>query len=289
MQHAFRSKILLFGEYAIIQGGAALALPYKRFSAYWSKDEHPKSLPSRQALWQLLSYIETQPELRPLCDCARMNEDLAEGWYIYSDIPQGYGLGSSGAVVAAVFDKYFEPVADLALLKSRLAQLESCFHGASSGLDPLVCYTQKAVFMEASKPQLLEALPLPTAVFLLDSEQSRSTGPLVQRFKQRCQTVDFTPQLEAYKRLNQAAIAAWQQQSAADLCKAAKDISVWQLEHFKDMIPNNLLGLWEEGLASGQFSLKLCGAGGGGYMLAFANLSPFEAAEYFVGIKTLQI
>jgi mevalonate kinase len=37
----------------------------------------------------------------------------------------------------------------------------------------------------------------------------------------------------------------------------------------KEMIPVQIQSLWEEGINTEKFSLKLCGAGGGGFMLAF--------------------
>jgi mevalonate kinase len=39
----------------------------------------------------------------------------------------------------------------------------------------------------------------------------------------------------------------------------------------KKMIPDEILELWNKGIQSDLFSLKLCGAGGGGFMLGFCN------------------
>ena len=36
----------------------------------------------------------------------RLDNDLKENLYFNSNIPQGYGLGSSGALIAAVYEKY---------------------------------------------------------------------------------------------------------------------------------------------------------------------------------------
>ena len=35
-----------------------------------------------------------------------LKRDIDKGMYFDSSIPQGYGVGSSGALVAAVYDKY---------------------------------------------------------------------------------------------------------------------------------------------------------------------------------------
>jgi len=35
------------------------------------------------------------------------------------------------------------------------------------------------------------------------------------------------------------------------------------------MIPGPMTGVWEKGLADGTFALKLCGSGGGGFLLGY--------------------
>ena len=64
--------------------------------------------------------------------------------YFDSSIPQGYGVGSSGALVAAIYDQYaLNKITVLEnLTKDKLVQLKqslqqwNLFHGKSSGLDP---------------------------------------------------------------------------------------------------------------------------------------------------------
>ena len=36
----------------------------------------------------------------------KLNADIADGMYFDSSIPQGYGVGSSGALVAAIYSEY---------------------------------------------------------------------------------------------------------------------------------------------------------------------------------------
>ena len=36
----------------------------------------------------------------------RLDADLEKGMYFDSSIPMGYGVGSSGAIVAAIYDRY---------------------------------------------------------------------------------------------------------------------------------------------------------------------------------------
>jgi mevalonate kinase len=39
-------------------------------------------------------------------DLAELKNDVETGMYFDSSIPQGYGVGSSGALVAAIYDRY---------------------------------------------------------------------------------------------------------------------------------------------------------------------------------------
>ena len=39
-------------------------------------------------------------------DLDQMASDISKGMYFDSSIPPGYGVGSSGALVAAVYDRY---------------------------------------------------------------------------------------------------------------------------------------------------------------------------------------
>jgi mevalonate kinase len=47
-------------------------------------------------------------------------------------------------------------------------------------------------------------------------------------------------------------------------------ISKFQWEYFQEMIPMQFKEIWEKGLDSGEYVLKLCGAGGGGFILGYS-------------------
>jgi mevalonate kinase len=273
MRDRFYSKLLLFGEYAIIGGGQGLAVPFEHFSATWSQAEPTSraAKQSRKSLWLLHKYITERADLSSECACDRMAADILAGWYLDSDIPTGYGLGSSGAAAAAVFSLYFAPVSSLAAAHWFLSQIESCFHGTSSGLDPLVCYCHQPILISHNQPNLLPALSPTLPTFLIDTGNKRSTTPLVNQFKIQCEDAQFLQALSDFKTYNAAAISAWLGSNAADAANAIRQISRWQLQYFRAMIPDRFIPLWQKGLDSDSFSLKICGAGGGGYMLAFAH------------------
>ncbi|MGB3548199.1 MAG: mevalonate kinase, partial [Saprospiraceae bacterium] len=67
-----------------------------------------------------------------------MNRDLTSGRRLHSNIPEGYGMGSSGAVCVAVLSDYASPATLDRINRPFLARMESFFHGTSSGTDPYI-------------------------------------------------------------------------------------------------------------------------------------------------------
>ena len=104
----FYSKILLFGEYGIIKDSKGLSIPYNFYNGALKVAENPTaaSEKSNESLKRFVAYLETiNPELVTF-DFEVLKHDVAAGMYFDSSIPQGYGVGSSGALVAAIYDKY---------------------------------------------------------------------------------------------------------------------------------------------------------------------------------------
>ena len=50
-----------------------------------------------------------------------------------------------------------------------------------------------------------------------------------------------------------------------------KQLSKVVLDNFKPMIPKQFHTLWKKGIETNAYYLKLCGSGGGGYMLGFTE------------------
>ena len=55
------------------------------------------------------------------------------------------------------------------------------------------------------------------------------------------------------------------------LFKNTKQLSKVVLNHFKPMIPKQFHELWKRGIETNEYYLKLCGSGGGGYILGFTE------------------
>ena len=275
----YSSKLLLFGEHIVIKGARALATPYAGFQGRWQWD--PDDLSLQQSLPSFLIYIKAKTVLAELMDGERFEKDLEEGIYFEANIPTGYGLGSSGALCAAVYDRYAKDPIDrsdlqaVPALQETLARMESFFHQSSSGVDPLVCYMdQTLVLQRGAVPQVtrIQATLEDAPLFLVDTHKARKTAPFVTHFLSRYEDAAFRSILEEQLLpANDAAINALLSVDTVVLQKAFRQISQFQFEHFQRMIPDSILPLWQEGLQSGDFSLKLCGAGGGGFMLGLAR------------------
>ncbi len=283
----FSSKLLLFGEHTILRGSAALALPLPLFSGKWAYTT-PETAPALQrnlAEWcQYLAEQQSNGALEMEMELARFSEDLAAGLYFDSNIPNGYGAGSSGALCAALYARYaLQPIGrgDEALypeLKRVLGQMESFFHGSSSGTDPLIVYLNQPVLLQANGTiQTVEVPDWPTATsgfqfFLLDTDIQRSTAPWVNLFLERCTEAAYLQsiQLEMIP-LTAHAIESFRAGNWVILFDWWKKISTLQQIHFAPMIPQSFQALWAEGLNTGHFALKLCGAGGGGFLLGMGE------------------
>lgn len=268
----FSAKLLLFGEHVLLLGATALAVPLTAFSGKWvwkrQKDRYfDKMMDFAQS--PVLSEI-------PGLDVQTFQHDLKEGMCFESNIPTGYGLGSSGAFCAAVYHRYVaEPESDPAQLKMLLSRMECFFHGNSSGIDPLTSYLGKPVVIR-QKTQVSIARqsswngdqPL---VFLLDSTLPRKSQPLIDWFLQQQQTPVFNHFLqERYLPVHEALIKAWLEADSEAFWINLRTISALQREYFAPMVPSTVEKVWNESLEHGQFTFKICGAGGGGFVLGFA-------------------
>ena len=289
----FYAKILLFGEYGIIEDSQGLTLPYSfykgalKFSELES-DFEKKSNSSLQKYSDYLLTLDLPAKFK--LDISAFKQDLAKGLFFDSNIPQGYGVGSSGALVAAIFERYsiekYVPDSitkdELKDLKKIFGQLESYFHGKSSGIDPLICYMNLPILIE--NRENVDRVSIPNgeagkgAIFLIDSGMTGETGPMVQIFFEKMKTEGFRKTLkEEFIRYNNACIDAFLKKEMTPLFRNLKNLSVWAYEHFKPMIPESIYNAWKKGLDSNAYYLKLCGSGGGGYILGFTR--DYEKAE----------
>ena len=294
----FYSKILLFGEYGIIKNSKGLAIPYNFYKGTLktlaeveaeSEQKREDARKSNEALKAFASHLETLTnEANPIVrfNIEKLNADIADGMYFDSSIPQGYGVGSSGALVAAIYSEYaIDPInamenltrEQLLQLKAIFGRMESFFHGTSSGLDPLNSYLSLPILINSHDN--IEPTGIPTqmpdgkgAVFLLDSGIIGETAPMVRIFMENMKNEAFQKMLkEEFIKYTDACIDDFLKGRFKSLFGNIKSLSSIVLNHFKPMIPKEFHTLWKQGIDTGDYFLKLCGSGGGGYILGFTE------------------
>ncbi len=271
---SYPSKVLLYGEYTIIEQGAALAIPYPTLAGRWQRLSSNNSIAtaSHQSLLVILSFL--QKSTLDFLNLDAFAIDLEQGIWFDSNIPGGYGLGSSGAVCAAIYDRYcLQKTTNWQELQSKLAAIENCFHGRSSGIDPLVSYLQQPLLITADGDIQQVDLPLantPTGggLFLLDTQLERQATAFINFFVNAAKQSDFQKSYIApAKQAAQQAIAALIEPQPSQLLTATKQLSALQYQHLSPMVPEHFSHIWEQGLDTQAYSIKLCGAGGGGFLL----------------------
>ena len=289
----FYAKILLFGEYGIIKDSKGLAIPFNSYKGALksAKNLTGEAKKSNDNLIRFYNYLSTLDSSIASFDLKSLKNDIDNGMYFDSSIPQGYGVGSSGALVASVYDKYANDKITvlenltrdkLLTLKQIFSLMESFFHGKSSGLDPLNSYLSLPILINSKEN--IEATGIPSqkegkgAVFLLDSEQIGETEPMVSIFMNKMKNEGFRKMLsEEFSIHTDACIEDFLQGNIKSLFGNVKKLSKVVLTNFKPMIPSAFHKVWEKGLQTNDYYLKLCGSGGGGYILGFTE--DFEKAK----------
>ena len=275
MKH-YPAKLLLFGEHILLLGASALAVPVPAFGGQWEQASAKADIRGLQMRLSEFADSELWKKV-PGMDMSQFKKDLLLGLFFRSDIPVGYGLGSSGALCAAIYDRYCRTkTSDLTELRTVFAHIESFFHGSSSGIDPLTCYLNKPLLIrkktEISVAELDEWKEERPFVFLLDSQLPRQTGALVQWFLEQSGDAVFSEKLNVgLLPAHEAMLQAWLYASPNDFWPNLRRVSRFQFDNFRPMIPATLKDFWQKNLDNEDFTLKICGAGGGGFMLGFAK------------------
>jgi len=301
----FYSKILLFGEYGIIRDSKGLSIPYNFYNGALKSDDKTSSeaIKSNGNLKRFVDHLKNlQNEQSALVafDLEALELDVENGMYFDSSIPQGYGVGSSGALVAAIYDKYAQnkitvlenlTKEKLLQLKAIFSQMEGFFHGKSSGLDPLNSYLSIPILINSKDN--IEATGIPTqsldgkgAVFLLDSGIVGETAPMVNIFMENLKDKGFRTMLKSqFIKHTDACVENFLGGDIKSLFSNTKKLSTVVLNNFKPMIPEQFHHIWQNGIDTNDYYLKLCGSGGGGYILGFTQ--DLEKAK--VSLKDYQL
>ncbi len=305
----FYAKILLFGEYSILCDSMGLTIPYTHFRGELSFIRDDKytdydfAVSSNRLLREYAAYIrKLKDEGTLLCnfDIDAFENDINHSLYFESTIPQGYGIGSSGALVAALYEKYvvghisqFKRISKEEILKLKhvFSQMESYFHGTSSGMDPLNCYIKHPLLIHNKKDICMVGIPRNKhddngAIFLINTGNPGKTGPLVNLFLDNCKIEDYMSRVrDEMIPLNDACIKSLIKGETKKFFSSLRELSGFLYENLSPMIPETFKKIWRYGLESQTFYLKLCGSGGGGFLLGFTD--DFEKAK--AELRTLNV
>ena len=106
------------------------------------------------------------------------------------------------------------------------------------------------------------------------------TGPMIEYFKSLIQEPGFLDMI------NDSLIPLIERnidlllETDSGLAANMQRLSEMQYTSFRRMIPQAFHRIWHYGLQTGLFSLKLCGSGGGGYLIGY-TARWIEAMQYF--------
>jgi len=275
----YSSKLLLFGEYTVLNGSAALVSPFPSYQGNWSRAEHTDA--KLADFLRSLNNLESRFSL----DSTLITSDIERGICFNSDIRMGYGLGSSGALSAAALDRYFQVPVDTiqSQLKEILSKIESYFHGQSSGVDALAIYLNHAIQIRGNKE--IEACNInwefiKSHFFLVDSLVERKSQDLIKIYQE---TIIGSIDLNMLTEMVKQAISGVIEEKPTEIAASIAEISKIQSEAFHAMIPKSIDALWLEGQQTGNYTLKLLGAGGGGYALGFTtDLKRLPASDQII-------
>jgi mevalonate kinase len=299
----FPAKLLLLGEYSVLLGSSALGMPFNYFGASLDFIQHEtgdllaNALKSNRQLKVMCDHFEVNsPVFEKFLDLHTLSNDITRGLYLASTIPQRYGLGSSGALCAAIYGTYRidmndplkqEGIKNLAPLRNSFVQMESFFHGKSSGFDPLVSSLKTPLFLGREGEVVPVGFPewlisgKAVEMLLIDSGQPCSTGPLVANFLAEF-VPDGTITSTGYELCNlvNAAIGKFLDSHLGDFLDEINRLSNFQLTKLGHLVPPAFRPLWAEGLQTSMFTLKLSGSGGGGFLMCFTRDKEFTVTYF---------
>ena len=307
----FYSKILLFGEYSILCDSMGLTIPYTHFKAelsFVTENKYTDLDYARNSNHLLAGYIpylrklKERNQLRCAFNVDAFASDVNLGLYLESNIPQGYGVGSSGALVAALYKRYVTNAfpddgpmnaEEINELRLQFSQLESFFHGTSSGIDPLNCYLGQPLLIRSREDISVVGIPgndhnKQGGIFLLNTGSPGKTEPLVNLFMEKCEDQGFKQLVKNNMiTLTNNCITNLINGETRTFFENLRHLSEFLLENFKPMIPSQFEEIWKHGLESDDFYIKLCGSGGGGFLLGFTK--NYEKAKQILKARSMDI
>ena len=297
----FFAKILLFGEYLIVYGNEGLIIPYNLFGGKLViPKEEDYDIISNNYLVSYYGFLKKNKFFKNKIDLNNLKLNLKNKLFFESNIPIGYGIGSSGAVVSAIYSKYaLNKISradnnkdSLVELKEIFSIMEGFFHGKSSGLDPLNSYLNSPILVQKNN---IKKITIPKqdkfksgGIFLVDSGKIKITELMIGSFIKKMDEKSFQNAIQnKMVNVNQKCIQFFLESNIESLIDNVKELSIMTFEYLKKMIPKDFYNLWLMGIEQNLYYLKLCGSGGGGYIIGFTK--NLNEVEKFFGNKKIEI
>ncbi|MBI5210224.1 MAG: mevalonate kinase [Elusimicrobia bacterium] len=194
------SKLILFGEHAVVYGHAAVAVPLAEPCALATAGLTQAGVPVTVALedFKLTWSRGEEPAASELRPFARLVESLVKtgrvpdnGWAlaVRSAVPIGCGLGSGAAVAAAslraVYGLFGVSRSD-ADLSADVYEVERLLHGSPSGVDnTVIAHGRPVLFKKGSPPKFLPAPARALRLAVADTGWRHKTAEVVSDVAQR--------------------------------------------------------------------------------------------------------
>ena len=262
----------------MIFGSEALLIPYYSAFGEWSSvinRPSERGFESNASIRKFYDYLRDHEDFR-IIDLRRFDMELNAGLFFDSTIPLGYGVGSSGALVAAIYDRYkLIEINDIPKLKTFLAKMESFFHGSSSGMDPLQCYLGKPFILSQQTSFTIlddDFMSEDIHIFLIDTKIKSPTAPLVEKFKESRKDSSYLDKFDnEYVPIVSKCIKSLTDKKDDEFYEHLSQLSKLQIELLSHTIPEETRKFFLTDIKKDSFQVKLCGAGGGGFLLGFSN------------------
>ena len=106
----------------------------------------------------------------------------------------------------------------------------------------------------------------------MDSGKIGSTAPMVSIFMDKMKKDGFRKIInEKFIKHTNLCVDYFLKGDLKSLFDNTKKLSKIVLDNFKPMIPKEFHNVWQRGIENNSYFLKLCGSGGGGYILGFTE------------------
>jgi mevalonate kinase len=280
----YPAKILLFGEYRNILNSMSLAIPFPRYSGQFRFPATSTGLQSKsgtesnEELKKLFDFLKTNTNRFQFIDLKLFENEVNQGLYFDSSVPVGAGLGSSGALTAAIYERYLihSQNSKYQTIKSDLAAIETYFQGKSSGFDPLVSLLKKPLLMNG-KSSMITDIDLSDffrnyTLYLINSNPQINKDASTNLFMKKYQNQGFKQKIDnEYTSIINRTIEAVIDPDFRSFETQIARYSEFQLHHLGEMIPQHMKTHFEYGIKTSDFYLKLCGSGNNGYFIGIAR------------------